>query len=72
MERPQRSGGQVVPAHGPQICTRVGQPLYVGRGYKARFECPSCGRFTYQHLNFLGRRDVVCDGLKFTKKPKEA
>jgi hypothetical protein len=55
--------------HDPTICQRVGQPLYVGKGYKARFEC-SCGRHTYQHLNFLGRRNIVCDGAKFAQVAK--
>lgn len=54
--------------HTPADCKRVGQPIYVGNGYKARFDCPNpeCRRSTYQALNFLGRRVVVCDGQVFT------
>jgi hypothetical protein len=58
--------------HEPVVCVRKEQPIYCGKGYKAKFVCPNpaCGRSTYQALNFLGRRSVVCDGLKFTKEAK--
>lgn len=57
--------------HKPAKCVRGGSPrdtMYVGKGWKARFICPECGRETWQHLNYLGRRSVVCDGRKFTKQ----
>jgi hypothetical protein len=57
--------------HQPTSCTRTGQPLYVNRGWKAKFACPACARTTYQHLSYLGRRSVVCDGVRFTKQPKQ-
>jgi len=54
--------------HAPMVCPRSPKPpIYVGKGYKAAFECPMCQRSTYQHLNFLAGRRVVCDGLKFVK-----
>jgi hypothetical protein len=59
-------------AHAPAIMVRR-SPLalysaYVGKGWKALFRCPACGRETWQHLNFLGRRSLICSGLKITKK----
>jgi hypothetical protein len=40
---------------------------YVGKGHKAPFDCPVCGRTTMQHLNFLGRRAVFCSGERIRK-----
>lgn len=40
---------------------------YIYKGWKQRFVCPVCGRETWQHLNFLGRRFVACNGEKFSK-----
>jgi hypothetical protein len=60
--------------HQPVQCERSSAPadsVYVGKGWKAKFICPSCGRNCWQHLNFLGRRKVVCDGVKFTKVTDE-
>lgn len=58
-------------SHDVTICPRdVARTMYVGKGYKSAFECPACGRSTYQALNFLGRRNVVCNGVKFTKEAK--
>lgn len=57
--------------HEPKACERiVRETFYVGKGWKSRFVCPTCGRATFQALNFLGTRKVVCDGRKFTK-PKQ-
>ena len=54
--------------HIPIICQRnVATTQYVGKGYKSRFECPACGRKTWQHLSFLGQRLLICDGVPFTK-----
>jgi hypothetical protein len=54
-------------AHEPTICQRIiRDSVYVGKGWKGRFVCPTCDRSMWQHLNFLGRRSVVCDGQKFS------
>lgn len=54
-------------SHPPRVCAREGDAQYVYKGWKAEFACPTCGRRAWFHLNFLGRRSVVCDGAKFTK-----
>lgn len=55
-------------AHAATICPRdVATNQYNGKNWSAQFKCPACGRATRQNLNFLGRRSVVCDGVKFTK-----
>jgi hypothetical protein len=41
-----------------------------GGSWKSRFVCPVCGRESWQLLNFLGRRSVVCNGLTFTKRAR--
>jgi hypothetical protein len=63
--------------HEPTVCDRV-QTQYVGRGHKGFFRCPytlyngePCGRTTWQHLNFLGRKKVYCIGTKFVKSVPE-
>lgn len=58
-------------SHKPAVCVRdVRGSQYVGKGYKSKFECPTCGRYTWQLLNMLGRRDVICNGEKFSKVAK--
>jgi len=58
-------------AHTPVVLRRdVKHTVYIGKGYKSLFTCPLCLRQTWQPLNFLGRRNVVCHGTKFTKEPK--
>jgi uncharacterized protein (DUF2225 family) len=45
--------------------------LYIGHGWKKLFVCPVCERETWQAENFLGSRQLVCDGLKIKKiKPE--
>jgi hypothetical protein len=61
--------------HAATQCERdVTSSLYCGhmRGgsWKSRFVCPVCGRESWQLLNFLGRRSVVCNGLTFTKRAR--
>lgn len=57
-----------VAMHAPAICPKDLRTLdYVGKGYRAKFTCPECGRAAYQHLNFLGRRNLICNGKKFMK-----
>jgi hypothetical protein len=59
--------------HTPTQCKRdAQQTVYVGRGWKALFRCPACGRVKWQHLNFLGSRRLVCDGIKFTTEKRGA
>lgn len=43
---------------------------YVGKSYKSKFECPLCHRQTWQHLGFLGQRELICNGKKITKQDK--
>lgn len=58
-------------AHELAICVRdFKQTQYVGKGYKSKFQCPVCSRSTWQHIGFLGQRNVLCDGVKFTKEYK--
>ena len=60
-------------AHAPTICIRnIAMTQYVGRGWRSKFECPTCHQSAWQHLNFLGQRDLVCNGVKLTKVPKGA
>jgi len=57
--------------HEPRLCVRnMLMTFGINKGAKSLFECPACGRKTYQALNFLGRRNVVCDGVRFTKQPR--
>lgn len=59
------------PIHESTICKRdVADTQYVGKGYRSKFVCGICNRSTWQHLGFLGQRNVMCNGLKFTKEPK--
>jgi len=58
--------------HRPESASRV-HPLmqntyYVGKGWKALFKCKICDRKSWQHLNFLGRRKLVCHGNKWSKQ----
>jgi hypothetical protein len=57
----------------PEItCPRnVEMTVYCGKGWKSLFACPKCGRKTWQSLNFLGRREITCNGIKFTKCKEE-
>ena len=40
---------------------------YVGNGWKSMFKCQDCGREVWQALNFLGRRKMICNGVKISK-----
>jgi len=58
--------------HEAAICVRdVAGTQYVGKGYRSKFTCPVCGRSSWQHLNFLGRRKMVCNGGKFSKERED-
>lgn len=68
-------GKMMSAAHDSAACKRSPLPIhtqYVGKGYKALFVCPICAAQTWQHLNFLGRRNVVCHGTNFTKEGRVA
>ena len=41
---------------------------YNGKSYDKLFVCPCCGKETWQNLNFLGSRSLVCNGRKITKE----
>ena len=43
---------------------------YSGKSYSVQFECPFCQRKGRFNLSFLGRRRVVCNGIKFEKVDK--
>lgn len=62
------------PAHiGTKMVRDYKITIYVGNGHKSLFACPRCGREVYQHLNFLGGREVWCLGGKIEKrKPSRA
>ena len=57
--------------HEPTECPRnKAVHQFIGKGWKAQYSCPTCGRATMQALNFMGGRRLICDGAKFTKKAK--
>jgi len=58
--------GRTVPKSNP--ARKMKAMHYVGKGYKGLFRCPVCGRETWQHLNFLGCRDLICTFTKITKQ----
>ena len=61
-------------SHPSRVCARSPLPIdtqYVYKGWKSRFVCPDCGRSAFFHLNFLGRRSVVCDGVRFRRLTPE-
>jgi hypothetical protein len=59
------------PIHPDTVMVRVKpypqNSYYVGNGWKAKFSCSCCGREVWQHLNFLGQRQMVCNGRKIVK-----
>lgn len=49
--------------HSLTIAVRVAHSeSYHGASYSARFKCPTCGKSQRFNLNFLGDREIVCDG----------
>lgn len=55
--------------HEPAVCIRdVAGTQYVGNGWRSKFTCPACSRSSWQHLNFLGQRSLICDGVRFSKE----
>lgn len=63
-------GGQVMSTHTPGPCKRQNIVHYSGKSYSDAFKCPMCGRVGRYNLSFLGSRNVVCDGSKFTKEAR--
>ena len=62
--------------HAPIECPRnVARTVYCGhmRGgtYKSEFACPTCGKSTWQLLNFLRGYRLVCNGEAFRKVKKD-
>jgi hypothetical protein len=64
--------------HEPVVCQKMRWPgsnmawtVNVGKGYKSKFECPACHRQFFQHLSFLGQRNIICNGEKLTKVAKD-
>lgn len=44
-----------------------GHASYSFKNWTKRHTCPVCSRSGKFNQNFLGGRDVMCDGVKFTK-----
>lgn len=61
MEKRQKHGAE-------EMIRNIKMSLYVGKGWKSEFTCPTCGRKVWQHLNFLGQRKMICNGDKITKE----
>jgi hypothetical protein len=55
--------------HEPTDCWR-GKGQYSFRNWTFTHTCPVCDRKGKFNQNFLGRRTVVCDGIKFHKVSK--
>ena len=54
--------------HDKAVCKRdVSSSRYHNKSWSSNFVCPVCGRTGRFNLNFLGQRNVVCDGKKFYK-----
>jgi hypothetical protein len=49
--------------HLPAVCQRSGRPWYNYKSWSATFRCPVCGRERRQNLNFLGQRQLLCNGM---------
>lgn len=41
---------------------------YNGKNYSKLFICPDCNKETWQNLNFLGSRNLICNGIKIIKE----
>jgi hypothetical protein len=54
--------------HQKAVAERGRATQYHNGSYSGVFACPTCGRACWQNLNFLGRRSMVCDGVKWTKE----
>jgi hypothetical protein len=54
--------------HAPVPCFQDGHGQYAFRNWTFAFRCPACDRTGRFNLNYLGQRNVVCNGVKFTKE----
>jgi hypothetical protein len=61
--------------HPLTICERDGPGDYRGPivgsrggGWTFPYKCPVCGRSGKFHANLLGKRKVVCNGVKFSRQ----
>jgi hypothetical protein len=70
VDRERREGLAKRSAHELVLCERTGHGYYSYRNWSSTFRCPLCGRSGRFSLNFLGQRNVMCGGNKFTKVPK--
>jgi len=41
---------------------------FATKSWSARFTCPRCGKSKRWNLNFLGSREITCDGETITAK----
>lgn len=60
-------------AHEKIECTLVnswyhGSTVRQGGQWKDQYTCPQCSRQCKVLSNYLGKRKVFCDGIKFTKE----
>ena len=58
--------------HAPVLMWAGRHTDYVYKGYVGVFCCAVCGRQVRKHLNYLGWRVMMCDGLKTFAVPKQA
>lgn len=60
--------------HAPVVAKRQmgAHLLYNGKNWSDRFMCPTCGAARRANLNFLGRRQFVCNGVNLTLVKKGA
>ena len=56
--------------HDPTICEKTGHGYHHYKNWSYAFQCPVCSRTGKFCLNFLGQRNVICNGQKFTKEYK--
>ena len=55
--------------HADAKCVRVNRTEhYSNKNWSMLFECPTCKRTGRFSLNFLGRKIVMCNGVKFTRE----
>lgn len=53
-------------AHTATPCKRVPfSEQYSNKNHSAAFKCDCCGVIQRRNLNFLGRKTLVCNGMKF-------
>jgi len=59
--------------HSSTVLSKDNRTLqFATKSWSAEFRCPTCGAAQRANLNFLGRRQMVCDGERITKQVKAA